>query len=437
VRLYAMEAGFLSRLRADREEIFVVARSLGSAEEMRQARADLMASIKGSIFLAPKAGDDLSKLYAVDDEGRAHIAIMGELTPQAETDACGAYTAQALTEYGYIEAASRAASADKKVSSVVFDVNSPGGYVDGVDQAAQAMAAITKPTEARVHGMAASAAYWLASQTDRIVAMSPAVQIGSIGVAAEEYDDDEYLAKKGIAHRVYTSTDAPDKHPDMKTDEGKAKLVSRLDALHRVFVSRVAEGRNVSPDKVNKDFGRGGVLIASAAKAAGMIDHIEGMIIARPRQTMDKPGVAGSAQAHGNASAANLKSKEVRHMDLNKLKAEFPEESAALVAEGMKAEQSRREKIVALKGANADGDKAVEDAIASGKSFDECFPAIQGAINRGKGANANGENAPDLPTKKQKTASGTLGLTDEDRQAAKMVGMTEEEYIKYSSKEEK
>jgi len=427
VRLYALEPRSLERLLVDRQDLLAYAKSKTS-KEWHDDRDDLLASVP--VYRTPDAAHPL-QLQVIN--GVAHIPIVGELTPSAST--CGAFSMQGETEYGFIAEACRAADADPAVSSVVFDINSPGGYVDGVDQAAQAMAAIAKPTEARVSGMAASAAYWLASQADKIVATSPADEFGSIGVAMEWYDDDEAMAKKGVAHRVFTSSDAPDKRPDYSTDEGKATLVKQLDALHKVFVFRVAEGRNVSPDKVNKDFGRGGVLIASAAKAAGMIDHIEGVSIARPRQTMENAGSASSAAA---ISTAN-KPKEVR-MDLAQLKAEHPDvyqtAKAEGIAEGMKAEQSRREKIVALRGANADGDKAVEDAIASGKSFEECFPAIQGAINRGKSPNANGVNPPDLRTSTPETASGTSGLTEDDHKAAAMFGMSEGDYRKFSPKEE-
>ena len=108
-------------------------------------------------------------------------------------------------------------------------------------------------------------------------------------------------------------------------------------------------------------------------------------------------------------------------MDLNKLKAEFPEESAALIAEGTKAEQSRREKIVAFRGINAEGDKAVEDAIASGKAYEDVSPSIQAAIARGNSpkAQADGENPPDLKTKTQENVAGAVAITDDDIQAAK------------------
>jgi len=420
MRLYAMEAGFLSRLRSDRRELLKVARTLGTAAEMREARADLIAS--AHVLLAPKPGETKA-LYAVDADGVAHIPIVGELTPSAQTDACGAYTAEALTEYGYISAASLAADADPKVSAIAYDVNSPGGYVDGVDAVAQIIAAVSKPTIAYVDGMAASAAYWLASQADRIVALSPASTVGSIGVAAEEYDDSAALESEGIAHRVYTSTDAPDKRPNTATPEGRAKIIAHLDDVHSVFVRRVSDGRNVSAKKVNEDFGRGGVVIAEKALAAGMIDEVRGSHLSRI-----PAGVASSAAA---TTAATSKSKESEKMDITQLKAEHPDLVAQISAEaeknGIDKERQRREKLLTL-AVNGEARKSVEASIAAGESFEEASPKAVTAALRGTG----GENAPDVATQEAERVSGP---DPEFLKTAALAGITQADLEKYGPKE--
>ncbi|MFW5955727.1 MAG: S49 family peptidase, partial [Rhodothermales bacterium] len=269
-----MEQSFLQQLLSDRRELLDLARSIRSAEQMREMRREFMESLP-EINVTPRTEEEIRASYLVDSEGTAHIPITGELTSRAETDICGAYTAEALTEYGYIEMASLAADEDDRVERIVYHIDSPGGYADGVMDAANAMRAVSKPTEARVGAMAASAAYWLASQTDRITANSVASRVGSIGVAVEEYDMTQALENAGITRRVYTSTDAPDKRPDTRTEEGQAKIVAQLDDLHRVFARSVAEGRGTTEDEVNQNYGRGSILIAERALAAGMIDEIK------------------------------------------------------------------------------------------------------------------------------------------------------------------
>lgn len=62
-------------------------------------------------------------------------------------------------------------------------MDSPGGGVGGVPEAFAALAAVRgrKPTVALSNPLMASAAYWLASAADQIVA-SPSALTGSVGV---------------------------------------------------------------------------------------------------------------------------------------------------------------------------------------------------------------------------------------------------------------
>jgi ClpP class serine protease len=416
-RKYALERAFLERLRADRRDLFAFARAVGNAAEMRAARDDLMKS--ATIYRAPKAGEAVQ--YEVRD-GVAHIPVAGQLTPSA--DPCGAFTGQAETEYGYIQAALIAAEDDPNVVEIALDVNSPGGYISGLDETAQVLGMVGKPTTAYVSGMAASAAYWLASQADRIVALSPASEIGSIGVAMEEYDDDAALADAGITHRVYTSTDAPDKRPDTKTEEGRGKIIAELDALHSVFVRRVADGRGVTAEKVNKDFGRGGVLIAEQAMAAGMIDEVRGSHIIRKQSA----GVA-SRQAAGPKESKEV---EMTEQEIQALKADAYQA-------GIQAERKRVAGLSAWKGINADADKAVDEAVASGKNYDDVAAQLSAAVAKGNSKQADGENAPDLNSGTAKnganaTASTIEGLSESDVAALRKAGMTDDEIKAYAPK---
>jgi len=429
VRIYAAESGYISRLLADRKELFAYARELGSADAMRAARQDLMASTR--ILLTPKNAEEIAKSYIIDADGAAHIPIVGELTPAAQTDACGAYTAQALTEYGYIIEATKAADNDPAVKSLIYDIDSPGGYVSGVDEAAQAIAGAKKSTLARVGDMAASAAYWLGSQADKMDALSPISRVGSIGVAAEEYDEDEKLSREGVAHRVYTSTDAPDKRPDTATPEGRDKIIGELNAIHEVFVSRVASGRGVTPEKVREEFGHGGLVIASKALAAGMIDSIQGVDISRKNR--DNPEEHNSAVGGLAANSAKIDKKEV-HMDLVTLKAESPETYKAAFDEGVKAERTRREQLMAFVGINAEGDKAVNEAVANGKEYAEVAPILAAATARGASKPDLGENAPEVNGAKPVSASGASGHSENEEVVFKGLGLSDDDVKKYGGK---
>jgi len=59
-----------------------------------------------------------------------------------------------------------------RVSAHILEIDSPGGAVDGTPEFASIMAGMKKPVVSFVDNMAASAAYWIASQTSHIVTNS-------------------------------------------------------------------------------------------------------------------------------------------------------------------------------------------------------------------------------------------------------------------------
>ena len=178
------------------------------------------------------------------------------------------------TRYADIKESVNDAEQDYQVQRIVFDINSPGGYIDGVSETAEAISNCKKETVARVGHMAASAAYWLACACDKIEATTKVALFGSIGVIVSYYDWSKYLEEAGIKEVIVTSTDAPKKHLDPATDQGRSELLGRLDKTHAIFAEFVANGRNTTIEKVNSDFGQGGLLIAEDALKAGMIDGI-------------------------------------------------------------------------------------------------------------------------------------------------------------------
>jgi len=213
-------------------------------------------------------------LYVVKD-GEAHIPITGILRRGRVIDSTYKKWGWGSSTYNEIMIASQLADLDNRVMRVVYDINTPGGYVDGIDQAGLAIAAVQKPTRADVHFWAMSSGYWLASQTDEIKALSPTVQVGSVGVSYEYYDWTKFEEELGVELHTITSKNAPDKRPDVKRRD--ELLQQDANSLEEIFIKRISTGRNVSEEVVKKDFGRGWDLIASDAQKVGMIDKIEGI----------------------------------------------------------------------------------------------------------------------------------------------------------------
>jgi ClpP class serine protease len=327
--------------------------------------------------------------YTLDDSGAAHIPVSGILVKAPD------WVDKILAEHygvpfpctyqGICNAMARA-EMDDAVTRIIFDVDSPGGVVDGVDKAAQAIRALKKPCEARIDYMAASAAFWLASQTGKITATTPVASVGSIGLVMVLYDWSKAMEDYGIAQVVITSTDAPDKCPDIKTDEGIATLRKELDSVHAVFAERVASGRRCSIEKVNTEFGRGGLVFARDAVKVGMIDALdEGPFTPSTEDFTDQGdspdrtdnGEDGAVGASAAAQAAQSQGGE----------GNMPEDTKALEAAAMKAGvEAEKKRVAALtkwKAADPENEKLaqiVDEAIATDKTAEDVMPQIHVAI---------------------------------------------------------
>lgn len=202
----------------------------------------------------------------------AVVPIHGTIFPRGSIDsASGATTGERISR------AVAAAAADKSASSIVLDVNSPGGAVVGTQETAEAIrrARDVKPVHAVANHMAASGAYWLASQASTITA-APNAQVGSIGAVRIHEDHTAAMEKEGI--KVTAVTTSPFKVEGASfqpLNEGiQAEWLSKLQNYHRQFVEAVAVGRGRSVDHVESMFGQGRMLLPDQAMAVGMIDRV-------------------------------------------------------------------------------------------------------------------------------------------------------------------
>ena len=264
------------------------------------------------------------------------------------------------TTYPDIMTAIAAATIDPRVSRIVLDIDSPGGEVSGLWPVLDAIHASAKPVRAEVSGMAASAAYAIASQADEIVADNRGDMFGSIGVAAQ------FRVNPAVVD--ITSTDAPDKRPNGTTLDGAAVVRKQLDAIHALFVESIARGRNVTAEKINAEFGRGAVVLAEDARARGMIDGIKGAAVA--------PSVSYKP-------AAYAVQKQEQSMDLATLKAQHPAVFQAAVDAGVKTE---RDRVVAhmTMGEQSGDMKTAAAAIRDGSDMTQTLQAayMSAAMNR-------------------------------------------------------
>lgn len=176
-----------------------------------------------------------------------------------------------------IRANLRAAVADPAVRAILLAVDSPGGEVSGIPELAAEIRAAreSKPVVAVADTLAASAAYWLASQASAFYVM-PSGLVGSIGVFTVHLDMSGMLEQDGVKATIVKAGEykAEGNPYEPLSDEAKAHLQDRVDEVYQAFVGDVAAGRGVTPAVVRADYGQGRTLSAKPAKAAGMVDAI-------------------------------------------------------------------------------------------------------------------------------------------------------------------
>jgi signal peptide peptidase SppA len=168
-----------------------------------------------------------------------------------------------------------AAVDNPQIKAIVIDVNSPGGHVQGADELSSQIFAArgSKPIVAHVNGNMASAALWIASAADEVVAM-PSAEIGSIGIMAVHSDRTAAMEKMGVRQTVLTSSKYKAELAGALGEEAQAFQMSRLQEAHRIFVDRLSFNRDVDADTIERDWGQGRMLGANQAKRVGMIDRI-------------------------------------------------------------------------------------------------------------------------------------------------------------------
>ena len=181
------------------------------------------------------------------------------------------------TSYGYIGtqyiiSLLEALESHQAVTAIVLDIDSGGGMVSGTEELASVIRSLQKPTVAYTGGYMCSAAYWIASACDKVVAAPFADAIGSIGTMMSFQDFAPLLEKYGVkVHELYApeSTEKNKWYRDLKDGNDKTVLQMLSDTNAR-FISSVKAYR---PDAKEEVF-KGNTYNAEKSKAMGLIDEI-------------------------------------------------------------------------------------------------------------------------------------------------------------------
>jgi signal peptide peptidase SppA len=203
----------------------------------------------------------------------AVIPIYGVIMPRANlmTEFSGGATVQGL------RAAFREAMADESIGSILFDVDSPGGQVGGIEELAAEIRAARgrKPMAAISNGAMASAAYYLGAQADEVIA-TPSSLTGSIGVYTVYVDESRAADAAGLDVTIIKAGKFKAEGAfGPLSPEAAAAVQQRVDDFYGQFVGAVAKARGVTTAAVRSGYGEGRALTADRAKAAGLVDRVD------------------------------------------------------------------------------------------------------------------------------------------------------------------
>lgn len=168
-----------------------------------------------------------------------------------------------------------AALADTSARAILLSFDSPGGVVAGTQEVACAIEAACrrKPCAAYADGLCASAAYWMASATGRVLA-PPTAQVGSIGVLMVHTDISKMYADAGIKLSYLASgrhkADGAEGRP--LDDGARDNIMANLYKLHDMFRADVARRMNISAEPVA--WAEGQTLLAADALRVGLVSEI-------------------------------------------------------------------------------------------------------------------------------------------------------------------
>jgi len=188
-----------------------------------------------------------------------------------------------------------AAIARPDIDAVLLDVDSPGGTVGGTPEVAAKIFAArgTKPVWAIANGLAASAAYWIASAADEVW-VTPSGEAGSIGVYTVHEDWSKSLEQDGvkvtpISYGKYKLEGAP---WEPLSEEAKERLQASVNTAGQWFTKDVARHRGDTPANVRAGYGEGRLLSAKDALEAKLVDRIgtfEDALAALAKKAARKP----------------------------------------------------------------------------------------------------------------------------------------------------
>lgn len=170
---------------------------------------------------------------------------------------------------------------DPEVGTILFNINSPGGTVTGVEETARKIANLNKPTITYTDSVMASAAYWLGSSADRVIA-SPSADVGSVGVYMAIPDLSKLYEASGVNMVVIKSSATPLKAAGIEgtslSQEQINYFQNEVDSIYNDFVASVIIKRKMVNADALKGQAMSGKKGAKMGLLTGLADSLDSIL---------------------------------------------------------------------------------------------------------------------------------------------------------------
>lgn len=166
----------------------------------------------------------------------------------------------------------RSCYANDSIAGVVFEVDSPGGAADAVENLSKTIAERNKPVLFHVNGLMASAAYWIASHGDEIHSDMEGSRIGSIGAIWTLMNADGMYEDAGIKITRLYADQSENKIKAFREwlEDGKTGLLQKeLNECAQDFIDTVHANRGIAKDS---EVMTGHIYKSKEAMSFGLID---------------------------------------------------------------------------------------------------------------------------------------------------------------------
>lgn len=334
------------------------------AVEIHQARA--------SRFYGEWATDQNGRPtpYRRTADGTAIITLVGEFVNR------GAYigASSGLISYEGFKHQMHSALQDARTHTILIDIESPGGEAVGCFEAAAVVreCAKKKNVVAVVNGLAASAAYAIASGARKIVIMPTGIA-GSIGVVMQHLDFSEYLKNEGVKPTlIFAGAHKVDGNPYEPLPENvRADFQQKCEDFYSQFVETVAAGRrNMSAKSIRATeaqvFKGQEAVDVGLADAVGTLEQVLAELSGGQSRLNPESEPKGPLMSNQNGTAAAANADTPKAITtVADLEAAHPQLVASVREQAATAERTRITDIQSL--AMPGREKLIADCVADGK----------------------------------------------------------------------